>query len=213
MARVHSGMRATTFQSNLSFMKKTCSNALRDIDGTLYHGFVQFPNRRTMDIRHSHARMNYVDMLSYGANIPHALCCIVITERTIPIRHPLEVYRIAMGLASKCVVDPSCNVCFHTRCPPVSLPKLARGKTFQLMNNKAQALFSVSFLKEALPTLRTYCSYFGLEYSGDFHCTVNNHRLFEQWERCTGAMADEFWLLNSYLLYLVLQKHSERPLA
>ena len=82
-----------------------------------------------------------------------------------------------------------------------------------MVNNKAQGLFSVAFLKEALPTLRKYCEYFGLQYSHEKGYTVKDRRLYEQWQRCTGAMADEFWLLNSYLIHLHMESRSHRPIT
>ena len=49
-----------------------------------------------------------------------------------------------------------------------------QGKQFALVNNEAQGLFSVAFLKEALPTLRKYCEYFGLRYSHEQGYTVKD---------------------------------------
>ena len=148
----------------------------------LYHAV-----QRVHGLHDSHGQMNYAtvytDMLAYGSSIPHALCCIVITERTIPIRTAIEIYRSAIMIAPKCAVDPSYNVSFDVHCPPSSLPTLARGKQFTLVNNKAQGLFSVAFLKESLPTLRKYCEYFGLQYSHEKGYTVKDRRLYEQWQR------------------------------
>ena len=173
--------------------------------------------QRTFSLHDAHSKMNYVtvytDMLAYGSSVPHSLCCIVITERTIPVRTPLEIYRIATRIAPKCALAPSYNVSFDIGCPPANLPTLDRGKPFQLMNNKAQALFSNTFIKEALPTLRKYCTYFGLQYTPREGYTVINKRLYEQWQRCTGAMADEFWLINSYLLHSRLHNQSRNPIA
>lgn len=78
--------------------------------------------RRTLHIQDSHARMNhttvYTDMLTYGSAIPHAVCCIVITERTFPIRSPMDIYRTATDLTPKCALPPSYYVRFHADCPP-----------------------------------------------------------------------------------------------
>ena len=56
----------------------------------LYHAV-----QRVHGLHDSHGRMNYAtvytDMLAYGSSIPHASCCIVITERTIPIRTSIEI--------------------------------------------------------------------------------------------------------------------------
>lgn len=173
--------------------------------------------QRTYSLRDSHGGTNYAtaytDMLAYGSTIPHAICCIVITERTVPIRSPLEIYKRATTIVPKCALNPSYNVSFHTHCPPSSLPKLGRGKPFQLVNNKAQALYSTHFIKEALPTLRTYYKYFGLQYSNTQGYSIKDHRLYTQWQQCTGAMLDEFWLLNSYLLHLWYKKNSQRPIG
>ena len=116
-------------------------------------------------------------------------------------------------IAPKCAVDPSYNVSFDVHCPPSSLPTLARGKQFALVNNKAQGLFSVAFLKEALLTLRKYCEYFGVQYSHEKGYAVKVRGLYKQWQQCTGAMADEIWLLNSYLIHLHMEWRSHRPIT
>ena len=108
----------------------------------------------------------------------------------------MEIYRSVMMIVPKCALDPSYNVSFDVHCPPSSLPTLARGKQFALVNNKAQGLFSVAFLKEALPTLRKYCEYFGLRYSHEQGYTVKDRRLYEQWQHCTGAMAVSYTHLS-----------------
>lgn len=157
-------------------------------------------NQHTLNKRESHACINfvsvYIDMLAFGASVPHASGCIVIAECTITLRHPLEVYRIATSWASRDVVDPCYNVCFHTNCPPQSLPKLARGNSSQLVNNKEQALFSIAFITEALPTLRIYCAYFCLEYSAER--VYSEKSTFRSMGAITVSMADEFWFNFSF---------------
>lgn len=137
----------------------------------------------------------YLDMLQYGSSIPNASRCVVVTERTAPIRSPIEAYRLITG--SKCVLDVSYNVKYGPA-PPL-LPYGTRGKRFEAVNNKAQGTFTVAFLKEALPSVVEQCAHFGLSYDGDRYTVVDPLKL-EQWRRYTAANLDEFLLLNSYLL-------------
>lgn len=76
----------------------------------------------------------YTDMLANSSRIRYATCCNVITERTIPVDTPIEIYRCATGVAPKCAIDPTHNVSFH-KCPLSLLLQLNRGKPFQLVNN------------------------------------------------------------------------------
>lgn len=138
----------------------------------------------------------YLDMLQYGSSFPSASRCVVVTERTIPIRGPVESYRLITS--SKCVIDVSYNVKYGP-VPPL-LPRNKRGRAFEAVNNKAQGLFTVEFLKAALPTVARQCRHFGLSYDGRHGYAVIDPRKFKAWSVYTGSNPDEFLLLNSYLL-------------
>ena len=71
----------------------------------------------------------------------------------------------------------------------------------------------LKFVNSVIYFFRKYCEYFGLRYSHEQGYTVKDRRLYEQWQHCTGAMADEFWLLNSYLIHLHTESRSQRPIA
>src|SRR5204862_452968 len=73
-------------------------------------------------------------------------------------------------------------------------------KPFTGVNNLCQGLYTVEFLKEALPTLPIHCEKFGISLNNGVY-SVSNRVLFEQWRAFTGANPSEFWLLNSYLLH------------
>lgn len=77
-------------------------------------------------------------MLAYGSTIPQAIG----TERTIPFCTPNEIYKILLAVAPKRALGIGYNVSFDSaqHYPPSSLPNLKRGKPFQIVNNKAEAL-------------------------------------------------------------------------
>jgi hypothetical protein len=156
----------------------------------------------------NHASINYAniyfDMLKYVTDIPKAKKCIIITETTIPIRSPVTLYKTSMSI-EKCLLDVSYNVRFSNKIPH-SLPLRERNKNFEVVNNRAQSLYTVEFLKSALPTLSLYCKYFGISDGGKEGYKVTNNKLLREWEDYTAAMLDEFWLLNSYLIHLHLKK-------
>lgn len=164
--------------------------------------FRPFPDifGKVIPLRNSHGSLNftqvYLKMLEYGTKIPFAARCIVLTERTVPIRSPVEIYKQAMNF--KCYIDISYNV--HFGPTPSSVPN-QRGKPFAGVNNLCQGIFTTDFLKTALPTIRTQCEKFGISFENGVY-KVSNESLFEMWRAFTGANPSEFWLLNSYLLEL-----------
>lgn len=163
--------------------------------------FRPFPDifGHVLPLRNAHGSINftqiYLKMLEYGCKVPHAARCIVLTERTIPIRSPVKMYKQAM--TSKCHIDISYNVAYGPI--PQGLPSYARGKPYAGVNNLCQGLFTTDFLKAALPTVPLHCEKFGI--SLDRVYSITNNDLFEQWRAFTGANPSEFWLLNSYLLH------------
>lgn len=172
--------------------------------GNLVSRFRPFPdlfdNGKTLPLRHSHGGLNYAQinlkMLEYGLKLPRAARCIVLTERTIPIRSPHKIYNTFM--ASKCHADISYNVKYGP--VPEGLPRGSRGKPFAAANNHAQGLFTADFLKVALPSVPRHFHRFGLSRSYDNVYTITDYSLFEQWRQFTGANPSEFWLVNSFLL-------------
>jgi hypothetical protein len=165
---------------------------------------------KVLPLRHRHGSVNFTqicnEMLEYGCKIPHASRCILLTERTIPIRSPRTVYRRALD--SKCHIDISYNIGYAK--VPDSVPKgVYRNKPYSGVNNLCQGLYTVEFLKEALPTLPVQCEKFGLSVNNGVY-TITNRPLFEQWRAFTGANPSEFWLLNSYLLQ---HRNHPRPMA
>lgn len=176
--------------------------------------FRPFPDvfgSKVLPLRNAHGGINFAQvhlrMLEYACKIPHAARCIVLTERTIPIRSPVKIYKRA--LASKCYADISYHVAFAKE--PSSLADFrVRGKPFSAVNNHCQALFTVDFLKEALATLPLYCDKFGISRLRDGTYIVSNEPLYESWRAYTQANPCEFWLLNSYLMSIAT---SLRPIA
>ena len=152
-----------------------------------------------LPLKDRHGGINYAQiylrMLEYGCKIPHAARCIVMTERTIPIRSPVRIYKRAV--ASKCHIDVSYNVGYGP--VPSDLPMGPRCKPFAGVNNLDQGLFTTEFLKMALPAVRLHCERFGITLTNGVY-SITNLELFEQWRRFTGSGLSEFWLLNSYLL-------------
>ena len=124
----------------------------------------------------------YIRMLQYGCKIPHAARCIVLTERSIPIRHPVTLYKRA--LASKCNIDISYNVGYGP--VPRGIPLGARGKPYAGVNNLAQSLFTTEFLKEALPAVPKQCKKFGISLNNGVY-SITNLEHFEQWRKFTGS--------------------------
>lgn len=167
-----------------------------------YRPFPDLFGGRVIPLGGKHGTLDFaqvhLQMLEYGANIQDAVKCIVITERTIPIRSPIDIYKqVVASSSSKCHFDVSYNVKFgHT---PDGLPKSVRGRPFAAANNMAQGTFSVDFLKLALPTVPRHCKYFGLHLTGREYKIVND-TLYNQWCRFTGANPCEFWLVNSFLI-------------
>ncbi len=155
-------------------------------------------------LTNNHASITYVnvyyDMLKYVTEIPNVSKCFVITESTIPIRSPITLYKSTISF-SKCVLDISYNVKFSNKIPH-SLPLRGRRRPFELVNNRAQCMYTIDFLKTALPTLSLYSKYFGIEDKEKEGYMIMNYNLLKEWEEVTGAMLDEFWLLNSFVLHL-----------
>lgn len=172
--------------------------------------FRPFPDifGKVLPLRNLHGSINftqiYLRMLEYGCNIPHAARCIVLTERTLPIRSPLTIYKTAM--ASKCHIDVSYNVAYGP--VPPGLPR-SRGKPYAGVNNLCQGLFTTEFLKAALPTLQQYSERFGISFNNGVY-TITDRQLFDQWREFTGANPSEFWLLNSFLLH---HNEMKRPMS
>lgn len=182
--------------------------------GNLVSRFRPFPDLfdncvgKTLSLKDSHGGINYAQvnlkMLEYGVKMPNADRCIVITERTIPLRSPRKIYETFR--ASKCHVDISYNVKYGPE--PKGLPRAPRGKPFTAANSHAQGLFTVDFLKAALPTVARQFHRFGFSRSYDSVYTVTDPHLFEQWRHFTGANPSEFWLVNSFLLEKCGSHHS-----
>lgn len=175
------------------------------LNGTVRHPqnmisrFRPFPDFFNRTVTPSHGGVEYMqvylDMLQYSCSLPFTIGCVVVTERTIPIRGPIALYRLA--LKSKCCIDISYNVKFGPM--PPGLPTRSRGKTFEAVNNKAQGLFTTAFLKESLPTVSQQCERFGLSFDGRNY-TATDPALLDTWCKYTGGNLDEFLLLNAYLL-------------
>lgn len=163
--------------------------------------FRPFPDIFTQVLETDHGGVYYTQiyfqLLNYGCNIPNATRCIVITERTIPIRSPQTIFRTAV--TSKCHLSVSFNVAYASP-PPPSLPKGERGKPYAAVNNVAQGLFTTEFLKEALPTIPLHCDKFGISLNNKGVYMVTNSGLLDKWKEFTAANLDEFWLLNSFLM-------------
>lgn len=159
----------------------------------------------TLPLRRAHGSINFAQihlkLLDYGTKIPNASRCIVITERTIPIRSPKKIY--ASFMSSKCYLDISYNTSYNPKSIPKVLPTGLRGKPFTAVNGHAQGLYTVEFLREALPTVARYFMKFGLIRNNKGVYSVSDPRLLEQWRELTGANTSEFWLLNSFMI----QKH------
>lgn len=173
--------------------------------------FRPFPDMfgSVLPLRNQHGSINftqiYLRMLEYGCKVPHATRCIVLTERTIPIRSPVKIYRKA--LASKCHIDISYNVGYGP--VPRGLLQGARNKPFQGVNNLCQGLYTTEFLKLALKAVPRHCERFGIAFNKGVY-TIANIEQFEQWRTFTGANPSEFWLLNSYLLDLTDARPMQR---
>lgn len=172
--------------------------------------FRPFPDLfcKPLPLRNLHGSINFAQivlrMLEYGCKLPHAAGCIVLTERTIPIRPPLKIYNKVLSL--KCYIDISYNTAWGPI--PDDTPKGPRGKPFAAVNNYCQGLYTTEFLREALPTVPSQCERFGISISNGVY-KVTNRILFEQWKAFTGTNPCEFWLLNSYLMY---NRHHDKPL-
>lgn len=141
----------------------------------------------------------YYDMLKYVTEIPKVQKCFVITETSIPIRTPKTLYNTTMSL-STCALDISYNVKYSNKIPN-SLPLRGRGKNFELVNHRAQCMYTITFLKDALPTLSMYSKYFGIRECKDGY-EIIKPKLLRDWEDYTASMLDEFWLINSYIIHL-----------
>lgn len=192
------------------------------LNGTVRHPqnilsrFRPFPDFFNRTVAPGHGDLAYTQaylaMLQYGVSFPSASRCVVVTERTIPIRGPIESYRLIIG--SKCVLDVSYNV-KYAPAPAVPSPPSSRGtrgKSFEGVNNKAQGMFTVEFLKIALPTVVEQCEHFGLSFDGHTY-KVSDPLKLETWREFTAANLDEFLLLNSFLLSLSSSSSSIRPIS
>lgn len=172
-----------------------------------------FGENNVISLKGQHGTLEFakvhMQMLTYGANIPQANKCLVITERTIPIRSPRNIYETAMA-ATGCHMDISFNV--HFAKPPAGLPLGPRGMPFTAANNLAQGLFTVKFLNKSLPTVNRHCGRFGIARKSDGTYTVAHSSIYKQWKRFTGSNPCEFWLINSYLLELHVNGSGVRPI-
>jgi len=137
-----------------------------------------------------HFTQVYLKLLEYACKIPYAARCIVLTERTIPIRSPLSIYKISLD--SKCHIDISYNVKFGPE--PAGIPV-----GWGAVNNLCQGLFTTEFLEVALPTVPLHCGKFGISLQNGIY-SITDPILFRQWQTFTGSNPSEFLLLNSYLL-------------
>lgn len=173
--------------------------------------FRPFPDvfGRPLPLRNRHGSLNFAQivlrMLEYGCKIPYTSRCIVLTERTVPIRPPMQIYETALSL--KCYIDVSYNTAWGNA--PDGLPLGPRGRPFPAVNNYCQGLYTTDFLREALPTVPSQCKWFGISLNNGLY-TVTNRAVFEQWRRYIQSNPCEFWLLNSYLLY---HRSHNRPLT
>lgn len=173
--------------------------------------FRPFPDifGQPLPLRNLHGSVNFTQicnrMLEYGCKIPYASRCILLTERTVPIRSPLKIYQMALSL--KCCIDISYNVGYAK--VPEGIPKGYRNKPFSGVNNLCQGLYTTEFLREALPALPLHCEKFGISLLNNGVYTVTDKKLFEEWRAFTGSNPSEFWLLNSYLLENI---HEPRPM-
>lgn len=171
--------------------------------------FRPFPDLfgRVLPLKDRHGGINFAQiclrMLEYGCKIPHAARCIVLTERSIPIRHPVTLYKRA--IASKCNIDISYNVAYGP--VPKGLPSGVRGKPYAGVNHLCQSLFTSEFLKAALPAVPRQCKHFGISLNNGVY-SITDWNQFEQWRKFTGSNPSEFWLLNSYLL----NTQTDRPM-
>uniref|UniRef100_A0A1B6LE81 Uncharacterized protein n=1 Tax=Graphocephala atropunctata TaxID=36148 RepID=A0A1B6LE81_9HEMI len=156
---------------------------------------------KVLPLKNSHGGINfaqtYIKMLEYGCKIPYAARCIVLTERTIPIRDPVKIYQRA--ISSQCYVDISFNVGYGP--VPKGLPKGLRNKDFVGVNNLCQGLLTTEFLKLALPTVPMYCNNFGITLNNGVY-KITDLNQFEAWRAFTGSNHSEFWLLNSYMIHI-----------
>lgn len=173
--------------------------------------FRPFPNifgGSILPLRRAHGGINYAQihlkLLDYGTKLPNATRCIVITERTIPIRSPKKIY--SSLIASKCYFDVSYNTSYNPKNIPMGLPTGLRGKPFTAVNGHAQGLYTIEFLKAALPAVGRYFKKFGLSRNEKGVYTISDPSTLEQWREFTGANTSEFWLLNSFMI----QKHVDR---
>lgn len=163
--------------------------------------FRPFPDifGKVLPLRGQHGGINFAQiclrMLEYGSKIPHASRCIIITERTVPIRSPVTIYKKV--LTSKCHIDINYNVKYGP--VPRGLPLGHRNRTFEAVNNLCQGLYTVEFLNVSLPTVQRHCEKFGITMNNGVY-RVSDDDLYQSWRTFTGANLDEFWLLNSYLL-------------
>lgn len=173
--------------------------------------FRPFPDifGRVLPLRNRHGGVNFaqtvMNMQDYACKIPFASRCIVITERTVPIRPPMEIYNTAQSL--KCYIDINYNTAWGP--VPDGVPGGPRGRPYAAVNNYCQGLYTIGFLKEALPTVPAQCERFGITLNNGVY-SVTNRVLFEQWRKFIQSNPCEFWLLNSYLLH---NRHHDRPLA
>lgn len=166
---------------------------------------------QVLPLKNLHGSLNfaqiYIRMLKYGSSIPQASKCIVLTERTLPVRSPYKIYRQAMK--SKCHIDTSYNVSFDSLNVPRDLPTGPRNKPYSAVNNLAQGLFTVKFLKRAIPSVPLQCKRFGIALTDSVYKIVDSGQ-FERWRLHTGSNPSEFWLLNSFLLQNMHNR--ERPM-
>lgn len=168
-----------------------------------------------ISLKNKHASLDYANvlmhMLEYGSRVENSRSCIVLTERTVPIRSAKTIYKKVMSFGSNCFVDMAYGVQF-TDDPPHTIPKRRGGSLLDVVNNKAQALYSTKFLKEAIIILKHYAHIFGIEYSkSQGYFRVSDEELLNKWCEYTGAKPDEFWLFNSYLIHLHFKRNVSHP--
>ncbi|KAG8245372.1 hypothetical protein J6590_107653 [Homalodisca vitripennis] len=111
--------------------------------------FRPFPDlfgKPILKLSNSHGSLNftqiYLRMLKYACDIPYATTCIVLTERSIPVRSPVTLYRRA--LRSRCYLNISYNVIYG---PMRSSVKGRRSKPFAAVNNICQGLYTVHMIR------------------------------------------------------------------
>lgn len=79
----------------------------------------------------------------------------------------------------KCALDPRYNVCCSQNLPTVDVTAIRQRQALSV-GEQQSAKFIVKFIREALPTKRKYCEYFGLDYAHKDNYTVEDRGLCAQ---------------------------------